>query len=54
MFLEQNNCKICSSKGVEVFKTKFDNKEILNFFNSEYGEKTSNFLKKKLEKKILF
>tara|TARA_B100000989_G_C19487822_1_gene448326 strand:+ start:411 stop:1304 length:894 start_codon:yes stop_codon:yes gene_type:complete len=51
MFLEQNSCKICSSKGVEIFKTKFGNKEILNFFNSEYGEKTSNFLKKKIGKK---
>ena len=51
MFLEQNNCKICSSKGVELFNTKFDNKEILNFFNSEYSKKTSKFLKKKIGKK---
>ncbi len=54
MFLKQNNCKICSSKGIELFKIKFENNEILNFFKAEYGKKKSKFLKKKLVKKISF
>ena len=50
MFLKQDNCKICSSKGIELFKIKFDNNKILNFFNSEYDKKISKFLKKKIGK----
>lgn len=51
MFIKIKNCKICSKKGKTIFKIKFNHKDIIKFFNSEYDKKTSRFLKKKIGNK---
>ncbi len=51
MFLKQEKCKICSSNGATILDLKFKDKNIIKFFRSEYDEKTSTFLKKKIGNK---